>query len=353
MVAQEPITSAGRVGGVALSMPDARHPDIGALLPALVRDAGLDIVDAWAEAPAGVGPGPGHRRTWARSPMSTPATIPSCCLRSSPCSAASRSISAVADEPEPWDRVPPPGPRRRRRRGGGGLVGGAAAPRRGCRRWAAPRPTRSSPTTSPTSPPECGQPRQPSPTAPRAPTRPTSPAPSWPTPSPIWRLASWGARTPSGPRRTGSMPARHFVTVLPRPRLPGRAAPGVEGDRHLDRRLRAGARDVPPLRPGTDPSPRRAHPPRQRRHPRGDHHRPGRDGRAGAVDPRGVRRFRHRGRQRLHGHGGGDRGAVVGLARRRRLADHPPGDPEPCPGGGRHRRAEADRGCPGWRRGRS
>jgi hypothetical protein len=58
VVAQEPITTAGRVGGVALSMPGARHPDIGALLPALVRDAGLDIVDAWAEAPAGVGPGP-------------------------------------------------------------------------------------------------------------------------------------------------------------------------------------------------------------------------------------------------------------------------------------------------------
>ena len=58
MVAQEPITSAGRVGGIPLTMPDARHPDVGALLPALVRDAGLDIVDAWAEAPAGVGPGP-------------------------------------------------------------------------------------------------------------------------------------------------------------------------------------------------------------------------------------------------------------------------------------------------------
>jgi len=58
VVAQEPITSAGRIGGVALSMPAAPHPDIGALLPALVRDAGLDIVDAWAEAPAGVGPGP-------------------------------------------------------------------------------------------------------------------------------------------------------------------------------------------------------------------------------------------------------------------------------------------------------
>jgi SAM-dependent methyltransferase len=55
VVAQEPITSAGRVGGRALSMPDARHPDVGALLPKLVVEAGLEIVDAWAEAPAGVG----------------------------------------------------------------------------------------------------------------------------------------------------------------------------------------------------------------------------------------------------------------------------------------------------------
>ena len=58
VVAQEPITTAGRIGGVAMSMPSARHPDLGALLPALARDAGLDLVDAWAEAPAGVGPGP-------------------------------------------------------------------------------------------------------------------------------------------------------------------------------------------------------------------------------------------------------------------------------------------------------
>ena len=58
VVAQEPITSAGRVGGQAMSMPDARHPDVGALLPALTRDAGLELVDAWAEAPAGVGDGP-------------------------------------------------------------------------------------------------------------------------------------------------------------------------------------------------------------------------------------------------------------------------------------------------------
>jgi SAM-dependent methyltransferase len=58
VVAQEPITSAGRIGGEPFSMPDARHPDVGALLPALVRDAGLEVVDAWAEAPAGAGPGP-------------------------------------------------------------------------------------------------------------------------------------------------------------------------------------------------------------------------------------------------------------------------------------------------------
>src|SRR4051794_35880232 len=58
VVAQEPIPSAGRVDGEPLSMPDARHPDVGATLPKLVVDAGLEIVDAWAEAPAGAGPGP-------------------------------------------------------------------------------------------------------------------------------------------------------------------------------------------------------------------------------------------------------------------------------------------------------
>ena len=58
VVAQEPITSAGRIAGAPFSMPDARHPDIGALLPALAVQAGLEVVDAWAEAPAGAGPGP-------------------------------------------------------------------------------------------------------------------------------------------------------------------------------------------------------------------------------------------------------------------------------------------------------
>ena len=58
IVAQEPITSAGRIDGHPFSFPDARHPDVGALLPKLVRDAALELVDAWAEAPAWVGPGP-------------------------------------------------------------------------------------------------------------------------------------------------------------------------------------------------------------------------------------------------------------------------------------------------------
>ena len=58
VVAQEPITSAGRIAGEPFSMPEARHPDVGALLPALVQRAGLEVVDAWAEAPAGAGPGP-------------------------------------------------------------------------------------------------------------------------------------------------------------------------------------------------------------------------------------------------------------------------------------------------------
>jgi SAM-dependent methyltransferase len=58
VVAQEPITSAGRIDGLPFSSLAGRDPDVGARLPALVRAAGLDLVDAWAEAPAWAGPGP-------------------------------------------------------------------------------------------------------------------------------------------------------------------------------------------------------------------------------------------------------------------------------------------------------
>ena len=57
LLVQEPVTSAGRIDGLPMSMPEARNPDVGALLPKLVRDIGLELVDAWAEAPAGAGPG--------------------------------------------------------------------------------------------------------------------------------------------------------------------------------------------------------------------------------------------------------------------------------------------------------
>ncbi len=58
LVAQEPITSAGRIGGRPFSMPEATHPDVGAILPALVAGTELTIVDTWSESPAGIGPGP-------------------------------------------------------------------------------------------------------------------------------------------------------------------------------------------------------------------------------------------------------------------------------------------------------
>ncbi len=57
LLAQEPITSAGRISAQAMSMPGAAHPDVGAELPALVLGAGMELVDAWAEAPAWAGPG--------------------------------------------------------------------------------------------------------------------------------------------------------------------------------------------------------------------------------------------------------------------------------------------------------
>jgi SAM-dependent methyltransferase len=58
VLAQEPVTSAGRIDGAPMSMPSARHPNIGAMLPALVGHAGLHLMDAWAEAQASAGPGP-------------------------------------------------------------------------------------------------------------------------------------------------------------------------------------------------------------------------------------------------------------------------------------------------------
>ena len=57
VVMQEPITSAGRIDGTAFSMEGALYPDIGALLPSLIRQAGLELIDCWAESQAWSGEG--------------------------------------------------------------------------------------------------------------------------------------------------------------------------------------------------------------------------------------------------------------------------------------------------------
>ena len=48
VVVQEPITSAGRINGDPFSMADAKNPDIGAILPKLVAETGLEVRDTWA-----------------------------------------------------------------------------------------------------------------------------------------------------------------------------------------------------------------------------------------------------------------------------------------------------------------
>lgn len=57
LVIQEAITSAGRIGETQISsLPSSmRHPDIGILVPKIVRDLGLHLVDCWAEAPVALG----------------------------------------------------------------------------------------------------------------------------------------------------------------------------------------------------------------------------------------------------------------------------------------------------------
>ena len=116
------------------------------------------------------------------------------------------------------------------------------------------------------------------------------------------REATWGVEA-------GALDgARAVLRHLPRPGVPrlARRAGGLPPPR---RRLRAGAGHLPPLRRGEAQADRRAHPPPQRRHPRGHHQRPRRDGRLRPVDPRGVRRLRQRRRVRVHRHGRRHRGA--------------------------------------------
>ncbi len=60
LVIQEPVTSAGRVGrqSISSSAEEIRNPDVGMDVPKLVNSIGFDLVDCWAEAPAGFGSSP-------------------------------------------------------------------------------------------------------------------------------------------------------------------------------------------------------------------------------------------------------------------------------------------------------
>ncbi len=141
-------------------------------------------------------------------------------------------------------------------------------------------------------------------------------------------------------RRAGLGDARVlFLGGRARPVGAGRAG-GDRGAAAPRRGLRARARDVPPLRRGEGAPARRARAPHELGHPRRGHRGAGRARRLRPLGARGVRRLRVGRRERLHGHGRGDRGAQLGLARRRRLAHHPARDPHPGARVRRHRGAE-------------
>lgn len=57
IVVQEAITSAGRIGLTPISARSGtmRNPDIGIMVPQIVKDLGLQLIDCWAEAPVGIG----------------------------------------------------------------------------------------------------------------------------------------------------------------------------------------------------------------------------------------------------------------------------------------------------------
>ena len=101
-------------------------------------------------------------------------------------------------------------------------------------------------------------------TGPAATSRPGWPAPSWPTSLADLAARVVGREAGLGSRRRLARPGRAVRRRLPRPgwlaSLCGRAGPPPPRAR-----LRAGARDLPPLRRGEDPPARRARPPRPTR----------------------------------------------------------------------------------------
>ena len=63
IVIQEAVTSAGRIGESPMSTLNGtmRHPDIGIMVPRIIRQLGFEMTDCWAEAPVGLGDTPESR----------------------------------------------------------------------------------------------------------------------------------------------------------------------------------------------------------------------------------------------------------------------------------------------------
>ena len=206
-----------------------------------------------------------------------------------------------------------------------------AATRAPRRDRAVPTPTRCSPTTSPTPPPPSRPAGRCSTTAPRATSRRSSPAPSSPTPSPTSPAKLFGREAEWGVEPGALDGARAVRRHLPRPRRSSPSLADTPGPRHLDDdfelvqdTFRRFAEDK--IRPVAEHVHRD-----ERRHPRGDHLGLAEIGGFGLSVPEEYGGFAERRRERLPRHGRRHRGAVAGLARRRRLAHHPARDPHPGP----------------------
>ena len=150
----------------------------------------------------------------------------------------------------------------------------------------------------------------------------------------VGREEQWGAAP------DWMIPASGFLTAWRAPVDAGRAR-GTRGPTDARSGLRPRTRDLQALRRREGQAQCRARAPHQLRRSRGDHRGARRAGRFRSVGAGGVRRIRDRIRERLPRDGHRHRRTVVGLARDRRLSDHPPRDPLKGPRARGYRGSEA------------
>ena len=309
--------------------------------------AGLEIVDAWAEAPAGAGPGPvadylalPHRGRPRRRPRGAAApghrgrarheTRPARAPGRGPHRARARPRGgrrrASTWPTRSWPGPPRPlaGGRRHRRQPGGRLRPG---PRRGRRRPPPGPPSATAPTATVEAAHglrlrgrRAGRPGGAKLVGPRG------------------RLG--GRRRLAGPGGRPSWPPTATPASWPPLRRRGRP-------RHLDDDFELVRETFHRFAEEQGPPPRRARPPHQRRHPRGDHRRAGRDGRRSACrSPRSTAASPPAARATTWAWWWPPRSCRWGSLGDRRLAHHPARDPDPGPGARAAPRSRSRRGCP-------